>query len=60
LNSFYLISPFYLQKIGPFLIKVENICFQNLAQRVSKEAEFSNSIQKCADLFRQEVPKDFS
>jgi hypothetical protein len=46
---------FYLQKIG-----VEKICFQNWAQRVSKEAEFSNCIQKCADLFRQEVPEDFS
>jgi hypothetical protein len=42
------------------LVRVEKIGFQNWAQRVSKETEFSNSIKKCADLFRQEVPKDFS
>jgi hypothetical protein len=41
-------------------LRVEKICFKNWEQRVSKEAEFSNSIKKCADLFRQELPKDFS
>ncbi len=58
-NGFYLIWAFNFKKTAPSLMRVEKKISSKLGAKGIKRSRILRWFQKCVELLRQEVPKDF-